>query len=143
MFRLGVSARNPAWTWERLAEATAAQDLPWIAKGILTPEAAEAALGAGAAAIILSNHGGRQVDPAPASLDMLPEVAATVAGRVPLLLDSGVRSAADILIALALGADAVVIGRLRPGGRGRGRGAPHDRAARRGTPHADDLGRNR
>jgi len=112
MFRLGVSARNPAWTWERLAEAAAAQDLPWIAKGILTPEAAEAALGAGAAAIVVSNHGGRQVDPAPASLDMLPAVAAAVAGRVPLLMDSGIRSAADILIALALGADAVVIGRL-------------------------------
>ena len=86
--------------------------MPWIAKGILTPEAAEAALAAGASAILVSNHGGRQVDPAPASLDVLPEVAAQVNGRVPVLLDSGVRTGADIFLALALGASAVVIGRL-------------------------------
>ena len=60
----------------------------------------------------MSNHGGRQVDPAQASLDALPEVAAAVAGRVPILLDSGVRTGADVFLALALGADAVVIGRL-------------------------------
>jgi isopentenyl diphosphate isomerase/L-lactate dehydrogenase-like FMN-dependent dehydrogenase len=102
----------PGWTWERLAEAAARQDLPWIAKGILTGEAAEAALAAGASGILVSNHGGRQVDPAPASLDALPEVAAAVAGRVPILLDSGVRTGADVFLALALGAGAVVIGRL-------------------------------
>lgn len=82
----------PAWTWDRLAEATARHDLPWIAKGILTVEAAEAALNAGASAIGVSNHGGRQVDPAPASLDVLPEIAVAVGGRVPILLDSGVRT---------------------------------------------------
>jgi 4-hydroxymandelate oxidase len=102
----------PAWDWARLAEATARHGLPWIAKGVLTAEAALAALDAGAAAVYVSNHGGRQVDPAPASLDALPEVVAAVAGRAPVLLDSGVRTGADVLLALALGADAVVIGRL-------------------------------
>jgi isopentenyl diphosphate isomerase/L-lactate dehydrogenase-like FMN-dependent dehydrogenase len=112
MFRDGISEQAPPWTWDQLAEAAARQDLPWIAKGILTAEAALAALDAGAAAIYVSNHGGRQVDPAPASLDALPEVAAAVAGRIPILLDSGIRAGADVFTALALGADAVVIGRL-------------------------------
>lgn len=102
----------PAWTWDQLAEAGARHGIPWIAKGILTPEAAEAALTAGASAILVSNHGGRQVDPAPATLDVLPEIAAQVNGRVPVLLDSGVRTGADVFLALALGAAAVVIGRL-------------------------------
>jgi 4-hydroxymandelate oxidase len=112
MFTLGVSAQAPAWSWEQLARAAGRTGLPWIAKGILTGEAATAALAAGACGVIVSNHGGRQVDPAPASLDALPEVTAAVDGQVPVLLDSGVRSGADVLLALALGADAVVIGRL-------------------------------
>lgn len=102
----------PAWTWNELAEATARHGLPWIAKGIVTVESAEAAVEAGASAILVSNHGGRQVDPSPATLDVLPEIAAAVAGQVPLLLDSGVRTGADVFLALALGASAVVIGRL-------------------------------
>jgi len=102
----------PGWTWDQLAEATAAHGLPWIAKGILTAESAVAAVNAGASAILVSNHGGRQVDPAPASLDALPEIALAVGGEVPLLLDSGVRTGADVFLALALGATAVVIGRL-------------------------------
>jgi isopentenyl diphosphate isomerase/L-lactate dehydrogenase-like FMN-dependent dehydrogenase len=118
------TAELPAWDWERLADATARHGLPWIAKGILTADAARQALDAGASAIFVSNHGGRQTDPARASLDALPAVAKAVAGRapgapraprasrVPVLFDSGVRTGADVFIALALGADAVVIGRL-------------------------------
>jgi isopentenyl diphosphate isomerase/L-lactate dehydrogenase-like FMN-dependent dehydrogenase len=102
----------PDWTWDDLAAATARHGMPWIAKGILTASSAQAALNAGASAILVSNHGGRQVDPAPASLDALPEVVAAVGGRVPVLLDSGVRTGADVFLALALGATAVVIGRL-------------------------------
>jgi isopentenyl diphosphate isomerase/L-lactate dehydrogenase-like FMN-dependent dehydrogenase len=101
-----------AWTWDQLAEATARHKMPWIAKGILTAESAIAAVNAGASAILVSNHGGRQVDPARASLDALPEIAGAVGGQVPLLLDSGVRTGADVFLALALGATAVVIGRL-------------------------------
>ena len=102
----------PDWTWDQLAQATRRHGLPWIAKGILTAESAVAAVNAGASAILVSNHGGRQVDPAPASLDALPDVAQAVGGQVPLLLDSGVRTGADVFLALALGASAVVIGRL-------------------------------
>ena len=102
----------PTWTWDELEAPTARHGMRWIAKGILTPEAAEAALAAGASAILVSNHGGRQVDPAPASLDALPEIARAVGGQVPLLLDSGVRTGADVFLALSLGATAVVIGRL-------------------------------
>jgi isopentenyl diphosphate isomerase/L-lactate dehydrogenase-like FMN-dependent dehydrogenase len=102
----------PDWTWDQLAEATARHGMPWIAKGVLTAESAVAAVNAGASAILVSNHGGRQVDPAPASFDALPEVAAAVGRQVPLLLDSGVRTGADVFLALALGASAVVIGRL-------------------------------
>ncbi|MFB4295021.1 alpha-hydroxy acid oxidase [Actinomadura sp. NTSP31] len=112
MFGRLASHDSPAWDWGRLARATARCGLPWIAKGVLTAEAAEAAIAAGASALVVSNHGGRQLDPAPAALDALPEVAATVAGRVPIAVDSGIRSGADVFVALALGADAVVIGRL-------------------------------
>jgi 4-hydroxymandelate oxidase len=102
----------PPWTWARLARAAADFGLPWFAKGILTGEAADAAIAAGAAAIVVSNHGARQLDPAPASLDQLPEVVAAVAGRVPIAFDSGVRSGTDVFLAIALGADVVVLGRL-------------------------------
>jgi isopentenyl diphosphate isomerase/L-lactate dehydrogenase-like FMN-dependent dehydrogenase len=107
----------PDWTWDQLAEATARHQMPWIAKGILTPESAMAAVNAGASAILVSNHGGRQVDPAPASLDALPDIAQAVGGQVPLLLD------------------------LRPRRRGRARGAAHHRAPHQRAQDPDDLGR--
>lgn len=100
-----------AWSWGDLAAAARDFGLPWIAKGILTPTAAHRAIAAGACALVVSNHGGRQVDPAPASLEMLPAIREEVGGDVPIVLDSGIRSGADVFIALALGADAVIIGR--------------------------------
>lgn len=103
---------EPSWTWEQLARVTRQVDLPWIAKGILTARDARAAVEAGASGVIVSNHGGRQLEPAPASLDQLPAVVDEVGGEVEVLLDSGVRRGTDVLVALALGADAVVVGRL-------------------------------
>jgi len=102
---------RPTWTWARLADATAAVGLPFAVKGILGAEDARAAVDAGAAAVYVSNHGGRQLDPAPATLDVLAEVVAEVGDEVEVLLDGGVTSGSDVVIALALGARAVLIGR--------------------------------
>jgi isopentenyl diphosphate isomerase/L-lactate dehydrogenase-like FMN-dependent dehydrogenase len=85
--------------------------LPVIVKGILHPDDARMAVEHGAAAVDVSNHGGRQLDAAIASLDALPAVAEAVGGRIPLLMDGGVRRGTDVLVALALGATAVGIGR--------------------------------
>jgi isopentenyl diphosphate isomerase/L-lactate dehydrogenase-like FMN-dependent dehydrogenase len=85
--------------------------LPVIVKGILHPDDAQLAIEHGAAGIAVSNHGGRQLDATIASLDALPAVVEEVAGRVPVLLDGGVRRGVDVLMSLALGATAVGIGR--------------------------------
>jgi isopentenyl diphosphate isomerase/L-lactate dehydrogenase-like FMN-dependent dehydrogenase len=84
---------------------------PMIIKGILDPEDAKLAIEHGADAIIVSNHGGRSMDYGPSSLEVLPEIVAAVNGRIPILFDSGIRRGADIFKALALGANAVMIGR--------------------------------
>lgn len=86
-------------------------NLPVIVKGIQAPEDAEAAILAGADAIWVSNHGGRQLDGGPASFDVLPSIAKTVAKRVPVIFDSGVRRGEHVFKALASGADLVAIGR--------------------------------
>ena len=97
-------------TWEDVTWL-AGFGLPVIVKGILHPEDARLAVEHGAAAIDVSNHGGRQLDHAIASLDALPAIAEAVDGRIPVLMDGGVRRGTDVLIALALGATAVGIGR--------------------------------
>ena len=102
---------NPSLTWEDLATLRRQTRLPILLKGILHPDDARRALDAGMDGVIVSNHGGRQVEGAIASLDALPAVVAAVQGRVPVLLDSGIRRAADVLKAGALGARAVLLGR--------------------------------
>jgi len=98
-------------TWDDLTWLRETTELPLVLKGILTAEDAVRALDCGVDAIIVSNHGGRQLDGAPASLHALAEVTAAVDGRCPVLFDGGVRRGNDIFIALALGASAVLIGR--------------------------------
>jgi len=82
-----------------------------VLKGVLHPDDAREAMARGMDGIIVSNHGGRQVDGAVASLDALPAIVDAVQGRVPVLLDSGIRTGADVFKALALGATAVCVGR--------------------------------
>jgi isopentenyl diphosphate isomerase/L-lactate dehydrogenase-like FMN-dependent dehydrogenase len=102
---------NPSVTWDDLAWLRSATRLPILLKGILHPDDARRAREAGVDGVIVSNHGGRQVDGAIATLDALPGVAEAVGDDLAVLLDSGVRSGADALKALALGAQAVLLGR--------------------------------
>jgi lactate 2-monooxygenase len=102
---------NPATTWDDLAFVRSQTKLPIILKGILHPDDAKKAVDHGVDGIIVSNHGGRQVDGAIASFDALPAVLESVNNNIPVLLDSGIRGGADVFKALALGAKAVCIGR--------------------------------
>jgi len=102
---------NPATTWEDLSFLREQTKLKILLKGVLHPDDARRAIDHGIDGIVVSNHGGRQVDGSIASLDALPPIVDVVNGRIPVLLDSGVRSGADIFKALALGATAVCIGR--------------------------------
>jgi 4-hydroxymandelate oxidase len=107
----GKGLLDAAPTWDDLAWLRAATTLPLIVKGITSPLDAVQAIDCGVDGIVVSNHGGRVLDGQPATIDALPAVAQAVAGRVPLLLDGGIRRGTDILKALALGASAVMIGR--------------------------------
>src|SRR3954465_15447198 len=102
---------NPDLSWADIAWLAEQTDLPLLVKGVNTAEDARRALDAGARGVIVSNHGGRQVDGAIAALDALPEVVAAVAPEVPVLFDSGIRTGADAVKALALGARAVLVAR--------------------------------
>jgi len=102
---------NPALTWDDLAFLRAHTRLPILLKGILHPDDARQAVDRGVDGLIVSNHGGRQLDGAVAALDALPGVVAAVSGRVPVLFDSGIRRGADVFKAVALGARAVLLGR--------------------------------
>jgi len=104
-------AMDPALSWAHIDRLRAATRLPVLLKGVLHPADAELAVARGVAGLIVSNHGGRQLDGAIATLDALPAVVAAVGGRIPVLLDGGVRRGADVVTALALGADAVLVGR--------------------------------
>jgi len=102
---------NPGLCWDHLPWLRELTRLPILLKGIVHPDDARRALGYGIDGLVVSNHGGRQLDETVAALDALPAVRAAVGDSVPVLLDSGIRSGPDVMKALALGADAVLCGR--------------------------------
>jgi 4-hydroxymandelate oxidase len=104
-------SHDPTFTLRDLEWLRSLARVPLLAKGVLTPEAAEDVIRAGVAGIVVSNHGGRSVDTVPATAEVFPSIVDKVAGRVPLLVDGGIRRGTDMMKALAMGANAVLIGR--------------------------------
>lgn len=102
---------DPTLDWDDIAEFADAAGMPLMLKGILSPEDAQRAASAGASAIIVSNHGGRQLDTVLSGADALPPIVDVVGGRIDLLVDGGIRRGWDVAKALSLGADAVLVGR--------------------------------
>jgi isopentenyl diphosphate isomerase/L-lactate dehydrogenase-like FMN-dependent dehydrogenase len=102
---------DPALTWRELERFAQDCPLPVLVKGIQTGEDAALACEHGAAGVVVSNHGGRQLDGVSATADILPEVVDAVAGRLEIIVDGGIRRGTDVLVALALGARAVLVGR--------------------------------
>jgi 4-hydroxymandelate oxidase len=105
------SKLDPAVSWKDVEWLRSFAKIPLLLKGVLNPDDADRAVKAGVAGIIVSNHGGRNFDTVPATIDALPLVAKKVARRVPVLVDGGIRRGTDVLKALAFGANAVLIGR--------------------------------
>ena len=113
---------DPALTWDAITWLRSITKLPVIVKGIVRADDAHRAIAAGAAGIVVSNHGGRQLDASPATIDVLAPIADAVAGRGEIFVDGGIRRGSDVVKALALGARAVLVGRpvlwgLAAGGR--------------------------
>ncbi|MBA2462029.1 MAG: alpha-hydroxy-acid oxidizing protein, partial [Actinobacteria bacterium] len=106
-----LSLIDPTLSWHDLEQLASDSPLPVVVKGVQTGEDASLACEHGAAALVVSNHGGRQLDDVTATIDLLPEVSDAVAGRVQVLMDGGVRRGTDVVKALALGARAVLAGR--------------------------------
>jgi isopentenyl diphosphate isomerase/L-lactate dehydrogenase-like FMN-dependent dehydrogenase len=102
---------DPALTWADVEWLRSIAPMPVVIKGVLSAEDARRAADCGAAAVIVSNHGGRQLDHVPAGATVLPSIVEAVGGRIEVLLDGGVRRGTDVFIALALGARAVLVGR--------------------------------
>jgi lactate 2-monooxygenase len=109
--RFMTTYSRPSLQWDDLKFLRQHTKLPLLLKGVLHPDDAKKAVEHGIAGLVVSNHGGRQIDGEIASLDALPAVAEAVNGKIPVLFDSGVRGGADVFKALALGATAVCLGR--------------------------------
>ncbi|MBF9133206.1 alpha-hydroxy-acid oxidizing protein [Plantactinospora sp. S1510] len=104
-------AMDPDLGWQRIEWLRGVTGLPILLKGVLHPADARLAVAHGVDGVVVSNHGGRQLDGVVATVDALPAVVEAVGGRLPILLDGGVRRGTDVLVALALGATAVLVGR--------------------------------
>ncbi len=102
---------DPSLTWADIARLVEQSELPVIVKGVLTPDDARLAAEHGVAGVVVSNHGGRQLDTVPAGAEALPAIADAVGDRIDVLVDGGIRRGTDVLKALALGARAVLVGR--------------------------------
>ena len=105
------SVQDAALSWKDVEWLLSFAKIPLLLKGVLNPEDADRGVKAGVAGIMVSNHGGRNLDTVPATIDALPQLADKVAGRVPVFVDGGIRRGTDVLKALAFGASAVLIGR--------------------------------
>jgi L-lactate dehydrogenase (cytochrome) len=120
---VGAALEQSMVVWDDLRWIRETWKGPIVVKGVLTGEDARRAVAEGAAAVVVSNHGGRQLDGVAATLRVLPEVVAAVNGQIEVLMDGGVRSGGDIVKALCLGARAVLVGRAYAYGLGAAGGA--------------------